>query len=254
MTARALLAAVLLLAPVTAHGRDGTACSATQGGRGAYWNWREVDGRRCYYAGRPGKPKNELYWPAHGSLQSGPAQAGQPEVSQSPPPAVPDPPVRASERQSPELEPVAVPHVVEPIVPVPVQPLRVWRPSDADQLLAVTCCWPEEEPPKVVAQALPAPQTKKDQTHEWELVLILAAVAMAAAWFLHKRGATRWLLLLTTNARTPSATSWRGSTRTSVNTSRQTSNTAPRQTSGILPPPPPMPSWLVRETARPRRS
>lgn len=250
MTARVLLAAALALAPVPAHGRDGTACSATQGGGSAYWSWREIDGRRCYYAGRPGKPKNELYWPVHGSLQSGPAQAGQPEISQSPPPAVPDPPVRASERQSTELESVAVPHVVEPIVPIPVQPLRVWRPSDAEQLLGNTCCWPEEKLPKVIAQTLP--ETKKDQTHEWELVLILAAAMTVVAWFLHQRGATRWLL--TTNTRNPSATSWRGSTRTSANTSRQTSNTAPRQTSGILPPPAAIPSWLVRETARPRRS
>jgi hypothetical protein len=27
-----------------------------------YWSWREVDGRPCWYAGRPGKPKHELHW------------------------------------------------------------------------------------------------------------------------------------------------------------------------------------------------
>jgi hypothetical protein len=28
----------------------------------AYWSWREIDGRRCWYRGRPGKPKDQLYW------------------------------------------------------------------------------------------------------------------------------------------------------------------------------------------------
>jgi hypothetical protein len=27
-----------------------------------YWSWREIDGRPCWYAGRPGKPKSELRW------------------------------------------------------------------------------------------------------------------------------------------------------------------------------------------------
>jgi len=27
-----------------------------------WWSWREIDGRRCFYRGRPGKPKGQLYW------------------------------------------------------------------------------------------------------------------------------------------------------------------------------------------------
>jgi len=35
---------------------------ARPAGAREYWSWREVDGRRCWYAGRPGKPKSELRW------------------------------------------------------------------------------------------------------------------------------------------------------------------------------------------------
>src|SRR6516225_10178835 len=31
-------------------------------GDGHYWAYRIIDGRECWYPGRPGKPKNELYW------------------------------------------------------------------------------------------------------------------------------------------------------------------------------------------------
>jgi hypothetical protein len=31
-------------------------------GDGRHWAYRIVDGRECWYAGRPGKPKNELFW------------------------------------------------------------------------------------------------------------------------------------------------------------------------------------------------
>src|SRR5262245_11358407 len=39
----------------------------------AYWSWREVDGRRCWYQGRPGKPKDQLYWQKAAKAMSPPA-------------------------------------------------------------------------------------------------------------------------------------------------------------------------------------
>ena len=29
---------------------------------GRHWAYRIIDGRECWYPGRPGKPKNELFW------------------------------------------------------------------------------------------------------------------------------------------------------------------------------------------------
>ena len=28
-----------------------------------YWSWRIIDGKRCWYAGRPGMSKANLHWP-----------------------------------------------------------------------------------------------------------------------------------------------------------------------------------------------
>jgi len=71
-----LLAMLLLSSP--AFARDVVECSAGPGGSNAYWSWREIDGRKCWYVGRPGKPKSELYWratrtPSEASVQ----RAGQ---------------------------------------------------------------------------------------------------------------------------------------------------------------------------------
>ena len=47
-----------------------------------YWSWREIEGRRCYYAGRPGKPKSELRWRV--DVVSRPAK-GEVEPAEGPP-------------------------------------------------------------------------------------------------------------------------------------------------------------------------
>jgi len=30
--------------------------------RGQYYSWRVIDGRTCWYAGRPGRSKSQLHW------------------------------------------------------------------------------------------------------------------------------------------------------------------------------------------------
>lgn len=40
-----------------------TECHATRGNTAqGWWSWREIAGRKCYYIGRPNKPKSELRW------------------------------------------------------------------------------------------------------------------------------------------------------------------------------------------------
>jgi hypothetical protein len=38
--------------------------SAKPAGAREYWSWRQIDGRQCWYAGRPGRSKDTLHWPA----------------------------------------------------------------------------------------------------------------------------------------------------------------------------------------------
>src|SRR5262245_48123815 len=46
-----------------ARGSDLVECEPQRvTGDGRYWAYRIVDGRECWYPGRPGKPKNELFW------------------------------------------------------------------------------------------------------------------------------------------------------------------------------------------------
>ena len=54
-------------------------------GDGHYWAYRIIDGRECWYPGRPGKPKNELYW-VHGTTPSARQTVDQPgtEGTESP--------------------------------------------------------------------------------------------------------------------------------------------------------------------------
>src|SRR5579859_3371242 len=39
------------------------ACSAAAGSSG-YWSWRMIDGRKCWYQGKPMLAKSSLEWPA----------------------------------------------------------------------------------------------------------------------------------------------------------------------------------------------
>ena len=35
----------------------------------AYWSWRLIDGRKCWYEGKPMLSKSSLEWPAHPTAQ-----------------------------------------------------------------------------------------------------------------------------------------------------------------------------------------
>jgi hypothetical protein len=87
---------ILLLLSTSAHARDVVECSARRGdGHAGYWSWREIDGCVCWYVGRPGKPKSELYWPAvapesgSGNRASKAEQPGSIRVAPRPPSAAP---------------------------------------------------------------------------------------------------------------------------------------------------------------------
>jgi hypothetical protein len=53
-----------------------------------WWSFREIDGRACWYAGRPGKAKSELRWCSQ-QLPDAPPEAA-PELEMKPPKAESD--------------------------------------------------------------------------------------------------------------------------------------------------------------------
>jgi hypothetical protein len=86
-----LMAHIVMAADIV-HARDVVECSERRGGDNAgYWSWRVIDGRICWYVGRPGKPKSELYWgrgPLAPSKTSVSAERPQDGIPQSNPVAV----------------------------------------------------------------------------------------------------------------------------------------------------------------------
>lgn len=83
MSAVYLIASLLLCLIVQARSADlahaATECSSAQGSRNAYWSWREIDGRRCWYVGRPGRSKEQLRWPLRAREEAQPtSEAARP--------------------------------------------------------------------------------------------------------------------------------------------------------------------------------
>jgi hypothetical protein len=42
---------------------------------GQWWSYRIIDGRKCWYEGKPMLPKSALHWPAQASAHQAPAQS-----------------------------------------------------------------------------------------------------------------------------------------------------------------------------------
>ena len=54
---------VLVMTTTAAAAADLTVCQASKGTMREYWSWREIDGKKCWFVGRPGsKAKTQLRW------------------------------------------------------------------------------------------------------------------------------------------------------------------------------------------------
>jgi hypothetical protein len=143
-----------------ARGGDVVECEPQRvTGDGRHWAYRIVDGRECWYPGRPGKPKNELFW-GHGTTPSARQPVDQPEAeTETEPPELPSRLVAAPPEKPQTTE--AMP--------------EEWRATAADQLLAFTCCWPEMEEAALPPQSTPEPSA-------WPLVLL--PLGLYALWWI----------------------------------------------------------------------
>ena len=59
---RARIASAIFLVLMVTTAADAYSCRTFQGDRHLYWSWREVDGRKCWYAGPKGVNKTALHW------------------------------------------------------------------------------------------------------------------------------------------------------------------------------------------------
>jgi len=106
------LATTLAIATTMAWGAE---CRTERGDRHLYWSWRQIDGRRCWYAGPPGVSKAALHWARlhpreeerprarrrqHPRPAPHPARVADPDVWPPPPRSDPDvwPPLKEERR------------------------------------------------------------------------------------------------------------------------------------------------------------
>ena len=155
-----------------ARGGDLVECEPQQvTGDGRHWAYRIVDGRECWYPGRPGKPKNELFWD-RGITPSARQSVEQPRPETEP-------------AQPPSQLAAAPPGQPETSEPMPEE----WRATPADQLLAFSCCWPELEEPSLPPQstsegAQPSVSPEEGRPPAWPLALL--PLGLYALWWIGK--------------------------------------------------------------------
>jgi hypothetical protein len=166
--AGAFIAVVILSAlNEPARGGDVVACEPQRvTGDGRHWAYRIVDGRECWYPGRPGKPKNELFWDRGNSLSaSQTVDRPDPELETDTEPSEPPSRLVAAAPQKPETTETT---------------LKEWRPAAADQSLAFSCCWPELEKAAPLSQLAP----EGGRPPAWPLALL--PLGLYALWWIAK--------------------------------------------------------------------
>src|SRR6478672_2356368 len=156
------IAVALLL---ISSGASATECQSSPGHDGKWWSYRIVDGRNCWYQGRPGRSKDLLHW----ARQSPPPVVNRPDPGDSPPPAPPVPP-----QQPTEIVDIT-PKVVS-TVPIPA------LTSEAPQMAAPLPSLPEPLPAKPTP-----PQPSKWWTLLWIIPAIATGLAVVASQFRKER-------------------------------------------------------------------
>jgi hypothetical protein len=138
-------------------------CEETKGSSKHYWSWRIIDGKKCWYPGRPGKPKSELQWEViDASIPELPSEGKHPEVDSA----------------ALAFDPPTAPLVASIAAP-PVGKVHAESLGPAEDL----------KPPPV----LPSRVTERRAEHEagWSWLWIFIPPAAYAAWATARKTRTR---------------------------------------------------------------
>lgn len=77
-TLTALAAALLLLGMPQAEAKQQCSAAMPSSANGKWWSYRIIDGRKCWYEGKPGLSKNLLGWPEIVPAEPSPRVSAQP--------------------------------------------------------------------------------------------------------------------------------------------------------------------------------
>ena len=77
-TLTALTAALLLLGMPEAEAKQQCNAAKPSSSSGTWWSYRIIDGRKCWYEGKPGLSKNLLAWSGKVTAEASPKVSAQP--------------------------------------------------------------------------------------------------------------------------------------------------------------------------------
>lgn len=81
-TLTALVAVLLLLEMPQAEAKQQCSAAKPSSSNGKWWSYRIVDGRKCWYEGKPGLSKDLLGWSEKDSPEASPRASAQPSRKQ----------------------------------------------------------------------------------------------------------------------------------------------------------------------------
>ena len=151
-----------------AHGGDLQMCKTQSDGK-HYWSWRQIDGKRCWYQGKSGKPKHELRWASS-----------------------PDTPSKKAERPRRfDITPVAAPAEEEVRQhesgesgrrndnTLPASSVEELLARAYDQLRVSLCCWPGPDLETIpLSQPKPPEEPISRWSPDWYFILAPIVVGM----------------------------------------------------------------------------
>lgn len=150
-----------------------TECRLTPGGSG--FSYREIDKKKCWYQGAPGRSKSLLRWTKFSPPQrSSGVGKDRPEIGVNP--LQPNSDLGADSRA--------------PIAPIMIttEEIAPWQANPQDQTQAFTCCWPELEPnsplPTIVRQL---PRATPPVQPLWPIIFLPVTIIAVAFLFIERR-------------------------------------------------------------------
>jgi tetrahydromethanopterin S-methyltransferase subunit B len=163
----------------------------------SYWSYRLIDGRKCWYEGKPMLSKSLLHWPMSRTAQANPRL--EPNVlpanhynlldAQA---SIPNDPEANSK---PQLKPKLVDASLVPTPKGPLTPndLRAWANSmaamSAEPIVTILDRWPEQELPQHRTRRMPAEETSlmNARTIIMVTIMFMALLAVLIEVTFHRR-------------------------------------------------------------------
>lgn len=152
----------------------------------SYWSYRLIDGRKCWYEGRPGFSKSLLHWPAAQTAQKNPRR----ELDASAASKINPLDAQASISENTDAQLKAKAETVDrglaspPKATLTADDLRAWgstkTPIPAEPVLAIMDRWPDQELQQHRTALASAAQSSSVNGGRTALMVVIVMMALSA--------------------------------------------------------------------------